>query len=328
MNDQNQNIRPTTGCIEILNRSGQLLHRQLWDGSPIRIGRALDNELVVTDPYVCPHHLQLSMESDQPVLRDLNSVNGSYLDDGKSRVQSVYLRDGMTLHFGHSQMRFHTGTGVLAPTLRDTARLGFMSSLSKPWVLFGLFMLALLALYASELLENPGKADWLGIAEEISYPLIGIIFWAGFWALLNRVLAHRSHFLVHLAIAFAGLTCLFVVSQLIALVGFALDWDVAVWWLRWLGRIIILALVVFAHLRYFSQARVQRQALLATAAALLLFGTPAVGGIIEKNQFSSLPWLDPLLRPPVFQLREGVSVQTFMQRAQSLRERADAEARD
>ncbi len=316
------------GCIEILNRNGQLVHRQLWDGSRIQIGRALDNELVVADPYVCPHHLLLSMEGGQPQIQDLDSLNGSYLGNSKNRLESSPLRDGMTLNFGHSQLRFHSGTGVLAPTLRDSARLGFLSGLSSPWVMISLAILALLVLYASELLQDPGKLGLLGIAEEMSYPMIGIILWAGFWALLNRVLAHRSHFLVHLAIAFAGVTSLFVISQLVLIVGFALDWDVAVWWLRWMGRIMIMAGVVFAHIRYFSQARIRRQALLAGCAAVLLFGTPAVGSFIEKTQFSSLPWLDPLLRPPAYQLREGVPVETFMQRAQSLRERADDEAKD
>jgi hypothetical protein len=217
---------------------------------------------------------------------------------------------------------------VLAPTLRDTARLGFLSTLGSPWVLVSLATLALLALFASELLQDPGKSGLLEVAEEMSYPLIGIILWAGFWGLLNRLLAHRSNFGVHLAIAFAGVASLFVVSQLVSFVGFALDWGKAVWWLRWVSRIILLAGVVFAHLRYFSQARIRRQALLAGFAAVLLFGTPAVGSLIEKTRFSSLPWLDPLLRPPAYQWRKGVPVKSFMQRAQSLRERADEEAKD
>jgi len=311
--------------IEILNRSGQLVHRQLWDGSTLQVGRALNNELVVADPYVCPHHIQLELKDDRVLLRDLGSVNGTYLENNKSRLESILLDDGMTVHFGHSQLRFHSGFGELRPTLRDSSRLGFLSSLGNPWVLLGLAVLALSALYASELLQDPGRLGWLGIAEEMSYPMIGVVAWAGFWALLNRVLAHRSHFPVHLAI---GVASLFAVSQLISFLGFALDWDGAVWWLRWLGRIFILACVVFAHLRYFSLARLRGQAFLASFVALLLFGTPAVGSFIERTQFSSLPWLDPLIRPPAYQLREGSSVQTFMQRAQSLRRRADEEVAD
>jgi hypothetical protein len=328
MNDQTPDSTCPIGSLEILNRNGQLMHRHVWDGSPIRIGRAHDNDLVVVDPYVCPHQLLLSLQDGQPQAQDMASLNGSYLGSSKIRQKVLPLRDGQTIHFGHSQLRFHSGKSQMAPTLRDTARLGLLSVLGNPWVLISAAVLALLALYTSELLEDPGKLTALGIAEEMSYPLIGITAWAGFWALMNRVLAHRSHFAAHLAIAFAGVVALFALSQLVTLLGFALNLDAMVWWLRWLSRISILGLVVFAHLRYFSQASPRRQALLAGFAALLLFGTPAVGSFIEKTQFSSLPWLDPLLLPPVYQLRAGDSVEDFMQRAGSLRDKADTEAKD
>ncbi|MDZ4728914.1 MAG: FHA domain-containing protein [Xanthomonadales bacterium] len=324
MNDQSLDSARPLGSLEILNRNGQVLHRQVWNGSLVCIGRAHDNELVVVDPYVSPHHLQLSLQDGQPQAQDLDSLNGSYLGSSKSRQSLFPLGDGQTIHFGHSQLRFHSCSAEVAPTLRDTARLGMLSMLGSPWVLIGAAILALLALYASELLEDPGKLTSLGIAEEMSYPLIGITAWAGFWALMNRVLAHRFHFLAHLAIAFAGVAVLFAVAQLITLLGFALGLDNWVWWLRWLARISILGLVVFAHSHYFSQASPRRQALLAGIVALVLFGTPAVGSFIEKTQFSSLPWLDPLLLPPAYQWREGDSMEVFMQRAQSLRADADA----
>ncbi len=314
------------GSLEVLNRTGQVLYRFVWDGSPLHVGRAHDNELVVADPYACPHHLLISVRDGQPQAQDLDSLNGSYLANGKNRQSLLPLRDGQPIHFGHSQLRFYSSSSEVAPALRDTARLGLLSVLGNLWVLIALAVLALSSLYSSELLEDPGKLSALGIAEEMSYPLIGTMVWAGFWALMNRVLAHRFHFPAHLAIAFAGVVTLFSASQLITLSGFALDLDSLVWWLRWLARISILGLVVFMHLRYFSQAGARRQALLAGFAALLLFGTPAVGSFIEKTQFSSLPWLDPLLLPPGYQLRAGDSIEVFMQRAQSLRAKADVKA--
>jgi hypothetical protein len=237
------------------------------------------------------------------------------------------MQDGITLQFGHSQLRFHAAGSEIAPTLRDSARLGLLSRLDQRWVLLSLAVLASMSLLASEWLEAPGELKLLSMAEEMIYPLIGVFAWAGFWALINRVLAHRSHFLIHLTIAFAGVAALFGFSQLISLLGFALDMDVAVWWLKWLSRIAVLGLVVFAHLHYFSQAALRNQALLAGFTALLLFGTPAVGSFIERTQFSSLPWVDPLLRPPSYQWREGAPAEEFMRRAQSLRDRADAEAK-
>jgi hypothetical protein len=328
MNDQTQIAAAPIGTVEILNRSGQVLHRLAWDGSLLRIGRAHDNDLVVDDPYVCPHHLELELQHGQPQAHDLGSLNGSYLGHSKIRQQHMSLSDGLNLHFGHSRLRFHASGSQVAATLRDTTRMGLLSLLANPWVLLGLAVLALLTLYASELLDNPAPPELLTLAEGMSYPVIGIFVWAGFWALMNRILSHRSHFPAHLSIAFAGVAGLFAVAQLLSLLGFGLDLGALVWWLRWLGRMLILGLAVYAHLHYFGQISQRRQLTIASFVAVLVFGSTAVGSFIEKTQFSSLPWLDPLLLPPAFQLRPGASVEEFMSRAESLREKADADARD
>lgn len=328
MNDQAHLAAGPIGTVEILNRSGQVLHRLSWDGAPVRVGRAHDNDLVVNDPYVCPHHLELESRNGQPQAHDLGSLNGIYQGYSKSRQEHVPLEDGRSVQFGHSQLRFHSAGSQVPATLRDTARLGLLSLLASPWALLGLALLAVLTLYASELLDNPAPPELLTLAEGMSYPLIGIFAWAGFWSLMNRILSHRSHFVAHLSIAFAGVAGLFAIGQLLSLLGFGLDVGALVWWLRWLGRMLILGLVVYAHLRYFGQISQRRQLTIASFVAVLVFGSTAVGSFIEKTQFSSLPWLDPLLLPPAFQLSPGVSVEEFMSRAESLRDKADADTKD
>lgn len=316
------------GTLELLNHSGHVMYRLAWDGSPLTVGRAPDNDLVVDDPYVCPHHLQLEVVAGQALAHDLDSLNGSYLGNSKNRLKDLSLGAGPNLHFGRSQLRLRSAGSKVAPTLRDTTRLGWLSRLATPWALAGLAVLGLLTLYASELLDNPAAPELLAIAEEMSYPLIGIFAWAGFWSLMNRILSHRSHFVAHLSIAFAGVAALFAVAQLLSVLGFGLDLGAVVWWLRWLGRMLVLGLVVYAHLSFFGHLSQRRQWVISSFVALLVFGSTATGSFIEKTQFSSLPWLDPLLLPPTFQLRPGASVEDFMARAESLREKADSDARD
>ena len=89
----------------------------------------------------------------------------------------------------------------------------------------------------------------------------------------------------------------------------------------------MLGLVVYVHLRFFGQLSQRRQFAIASFVSLLIFGSTAVGSFIEKTQFSSLPWLDPLLLPPAFQLRPGASVEEFMERADALREKAESDAK-
>jgi hypothetical protein len=315
------------GEIEVLSRAGHVVKRAAWDGRPLRIGRAFDNELVVTDPYVCPHHLELEVAGGRLIARDLGSVNGTYAGRDKKRIDRVELVDGVTLHFGHTQLRFHAADGVMAPTLRDTARHGLFALMDAPWTLAPAAFLSLAALTLNEVMNTADQPGWLTIAGELLYPLIGVLLWAGFWSLLNRVISHRANFHVHLAIGLFGVTGLFLVAQLISIMGFALGWSDAVWWLKLLGRMAVLGGVIYAHLRYALHGRNGRIAGIAALAAVMLFGAPATGDIIERNEFSTLPHLDPLLWPPSFRIIEGESVIEFFDGAQVLRHRADEDAR-
>ena len=83
---------------------------------------------------------------------------------------------------------------------------------------------------------------------------------------------------------------------------------------------------MFAHLRYATHGRVRFQAAGAALLAVLMIGTPVLGDLVDRQSFSSLPRLEPLLRPPAMKLERGVGVDAFLGRAEALREAVDQEA--
>jgi len=311
------------GVIEMLNRSGQVTQRELWNGSTLRVGRAYDNDIVISDPYVCPHHLELSTESGCMLVRDLGSVNGTYTGNKRNPVNTLALQDGTVIQLGHSQLRFHLVNGEVAPTWKDTTRQGLLSRVGKPWNLLLASLVALAALAADAALDNPEKLQLLTMASDMLYPLIAVLIWAGFWALLNRVLTHQANFRVHLAIACLGVAGLFFLSQLVSMSSFALGLDDSLPWFRLFSRVVILSVVIYAHLRYATVVSMSHQLAIAILASVVMFGTPEIGFVIERNEFSSLPYLEPLLRPPGYRLARGETVDGFFDQAQLLQEKSD-----
>ena len=311
------------GLIEVLNRNGQVVQRLPWNGRHLRIGRAYDNDMIVDDHYVCPHHLELLLDTGRLLARDLGSVNGSYTGPGKDPVQVVELTDGLTIQFGHSQLRYHASGGEVAATWRDTARHGPLAVLGKSWVVLFAAMLAIAALAADSLLESPDKPELLNIAGEMLYPLMAVLLWAGFWSLLNRLMTNRANFHIHLAIALIAMAGLFLSDQLVSLLAFALGWNDSVDWLDYLSQSAVGAMTIYSHLRYAMPGVAARQAMVATAVALILVGTPQIGDVIERNEFSNLPYLEPLLWPPAFRLVRGESIDEFFDQSTSLRETLD-----
>ena len=50
--------------VEVLDRDGQVRHSQRVSAWPLRIGRALDNELSLGDVHVAPHHCVIDVDAE------------------------------------------------------------------------------------------------------------------------------------------------------------------------------------------------------------------------------------------------------------------------
>jgi pSer/pThr/pTyr-binding forkhead associated (FHA) protein len=87
----------------LLNSGGQQFF--LRPGGPTVIGRALDNDIVVSDPSVSRHHASIEFRDGSFVLRDLGSQNGTWL--GGQRVTETSLGGGDALRLGDARFTFH-----------------------------------------------------------------------------------------------------------------------------------------------------------------------------------------------------------------------------
>jgi hypothetical protein len=72
-------------------------------GQPIRIGRAPDSTLVITDDYASGRHAQLVPRGGQWILEDLRSTNGTYL--GRNKVTGpTPVPPGMPIRIGRTSI--------------------------------------------------------------------------------------------------------------------------------------------------------------------------------------------------------------------------------
>jgi pSer/pThr/pTyr-binding forkhead associated (FHA) protein len=86
--------------------SGSLRGRDFrLPGGTARLGSAADCEVrIADDPYISSHHAELVFGGGQYVLRDLQSTNGSFVND--SRVAEQQLRDGDRVRLGQTKLVF------------------------------------------------------------------------------------------------------------------------------------------------------------------------------------------------------------------------------
>jgi hypothetical protein len=72
-----------------------------------RIGRSDDSEVLLADPSVSRTHAIIEVQHGQPILHDVGSTNGTFVNGKRIRAQP--LRDGDELLFGNTKMQFEAG---------------------------------------------------------------------------------------------------------------------------------------------------------------------------------------------------------------------------
>jgi hypothetical protein len=73
------------------------------------IGRVEDNTFQIADPSVSSHHCEVHLRGSEILIRDLNSTNGSFINEVK--ITEQVLKPGQTLRLGNVEI----GSSEAAP---------------------------------------------------------------------------------------------------------------------------------------------------------------------------------------------------------------------
>jgi pSer/pThr/pTyr-binding forkhead associated (FHA) protein len=94
--------------VEELSRTNQVLARHRHEQLPIRIGRAYDNDVILNDPHIAPHHALIEarpesegMPQSGVQVRDLGSKNG--IVHQNQPCQQLTLHGDHIFRLGHTR---------------------------------------------------------------------------------------------------------------------------------------------------------------------------------------------------------------------------------
>jgi pSer/pThr/pTyr-binding forkhead associated (FHA) protein len=302
--------------VEVLSRQGEVAARERIERDEARIGRAFDNDVVIDDPHVAAHHLRVYRGEDgELVAEDLDTVNGLYAEHGAQRVPRLSLAHEPVIRIGRTTLRVHDGAHTVAPEKPLTP-----PRLHARWAV-GLAA----ALFAMILVVN-----WLALTAEpsahvLALPLIALAvvlaLWTAIWAMISRIFAGQSLFVLHLRIAVTASIALLVWDQLAQTAAFALAWR-EMGEYAGLGAWALLAATCYAHLyvigpRHMRVAMTLVGALIVAGAAVQYFDKWETRS--EVGQRASLGEL----RPPFFRAVPLASADDFLKRADQVKQSVD-----
>ena len=302
--------------IEVLSRHGEVAARERIEASEARIGRAFDNDVVLNDPYVAPHHLRIFRGEDgELVAEDLGSLNGLYSEHGARRLERLPLAAEPGIRIGRTTLRVHDAAHAVAPERPLTP-----PRAHARWSLgLAAAVLALLLLL-----------QWLNLTSEPSasavlLPLMGfatvLAVWSGAWAVLSRVFFGQARFALQLRIALTASIALLLWGQLSEALSFSFAWREFAEYAG-LGAWVVLAATCYAHLHVIGPRHIG-------AAMGIVVAVMGAGMLLQyaahnetRNLLGQSANLGDL-RPPAFRLAPLVSSEQFFERAEITRLKVD-----
>jgi hypothetical protein len=305
--------------LEVVGRDGRVLSRHPVPAFPCRVGRAYDNHVILDDPLVAGHHLELAeVQPGRYSVVDLGSRNGTILLPSRRGVAHAEVGPDDLIGIGHTQLRLRPREYRVPPEAdaqrRSRVRLPAVAALAS----LGAGAAVSGTLYQSSG-ETPEASSLLTV---LLLAATAVLVWSAGWALVSRLATSQWCYLAHLTIAGVAILAFTGVDELVGALTFAFGWAGLREW-DFLPMSGVFAYQCYRHLRLASRSPRRRLALVALAVSLVCFGSPALlQSLKDRENVSRMAYFTDI-RPPAWRLTPGVTPERFIARAEKLQGRLD-----
>jgi len=318
---------PPLALIDIVDRDGQVRQSVPVHAWPVRIGRALDNDLVLSDPHVAPAHLVIGRDAAGLQVQVGSSTRNGVLY-GRRRWRAdeqatlSALDQPVELGVGRTRLRVRLPEQALPAEIALASATPLLRRIG-PILIASVVLLAALAF--NTYLETDPQGMGRAIASTLITAIGGAAIWCSAWALLSKTFTRQSHFGWHLRVFLYSSIALLALSALAPALGFAMSWS----WptdFAFVASFIVGAAALYYHLLAVEPARHRM--------LRWVVGAGAVAGIavtLWNNQRSD-QWGDELymnhLLPPAMRLAKPVPASEFVDDLSRLKATLDKKARE
>lgn len=311
--------------LELLDRDGVVRRSQPVQSWPLRVGRALDNDVVIDDANTSAHHFVVDVdESGSAFVEVVDSVNGL-------RCGAWRLNNGERRAVGDRPLEFVAGRTHFRLRLATHELAAEQALLGTPALGSGLRVLLPLALavLATTVFDSYLTTDPEVLVRMLGTTAItvlgGILVWCGAWTLLSKIFTRQAHFGWHLRVALTALLVWEGARLLTSLIAFAFSWT----WptdFAFVPDYLVAGLLLYFHLQAVDTHRPRRiQVFAATTVACgialhLWFNWQNSQRLGDELYLTSL-------YPPALRLAKPVDTASFLQRVEPMKTRLDEMAK-
>jgi hypothetical protein len=197
--------------IEIQSRSGNHTYTRFSHPS-IRIGRAYDNDLIIADPYVSPHHATIDISEDRQHITDLSSTNGTVINKGKTIQETTEIFSGDSLVIGKTTLRIFDSTHTVSPAISLSPQMPSRITKTIPIYAFLSLLLSIAVLYALQLSNSYKEIKPITLVAQILPILFAPLLWSGVWSLAGHIARKKAYFGIQYTITNVSIILMIVSS--------------------------------------------------------------------------------------------------------------------
>lgn len=283
----------------------------------IRIGRAFDNELVLGEPHVSPHHGLLRQDADgRWWYEDLDSLNGSRSGSGERIRAPLALDSGDELVLGRLRLRVLATDHPVAETQPLSRWHGALQQLQHPLVVLAFALMATALFMVDQSFSEFERPRWGERAGEAFGFLALLLAWSGLWALIGKLVRHEAQFAAQLVVGLTLLSAGILADWALHIVSFNSRSALASLLLNAVAGALLLGGMMSLSLQIATHSRRWLLRLGAHAAAWLVVAFFSVQPLRGLLDFSPHPRYVGELAPPAMKWRGDVPVQSFLAEAQ------------
>lgn len=221
---------------------------------PVRIGRALDNDIILSDPTISPYHLEIDQHDIGVLLfRNLSRENGSRLNGKRLQSASLALTQPVNLKLGNRRMRLLTNSMQVAQTRVNNCR-GWSRVFCCSFCALSLAFITILAFFFEAYLQSIFNKELVYYLSSVMPYMLGMLALALLIAGISRLVNQRWEFFPAL-----GLVALcMLVPHLLGELGHALNYLFTANWpldsLLLLSNFLLIPLLFYSYIRLIHHA--------------------------------------------------------------------------
>ncbi len=306
--------------LEIAGKDLQHYHK--LENTLVSIGRSLDNDIILSDTTVSPHHALIRQTNNDHIeIRSLANENG-LLIDGRRIETAISVKElPVRLQLGRVQARLLSSDNSVADTrLLHCHQGGLCLFHSTFWLAFFLLLVVLVGA-TDHYLDTIEKFDWLKLSQATFTVFFGLGISAGILAFVNRLSVQRWEY--RSALLFSCILYLFttLTDAGIFFANYFLtsNWPGIIINLGWALLLLPLALFFFLH-------KINHHSRIVAILVALSFSTPLAYIYLNEinddqglwSKFSKSSNYSHTLSPWDIRLENSISIEQFIQNSRNI----------